>query len=202
MPPSTFTPFAGRRVALVTGAGSGIGRAIAFRLASDGYSVALNDIPGNKEALEALSAEITGGEKDSVHPEWEVQKVAVLCADVTDEDAVKDMVEGCVRELGRLDVMVANAGIGAAPEPIYQATIKNYRRVWSVNVEGVLFCYKYASIQMIKQGNGGRIIGASSIVGKKGYKNFGSYSTSKFAIRALTQTSAQELDEFGITVNA
>lgn len=107
MSSSTFTPYTGRRVALVTGSAQGIGRGIALRLAADGYSVALGDIPSKAEALEALSAEIYGKEasaKDS-HPDWEPRKVAVLCVDVRDESSVKEMVEKCVAELGRLDIV-------------------------------------------------------------------------------------------------
>lgn len=204
---TTFTPFTGRRVALITGSAQGIGRAIALRLASDGYSVALGDVPAKAEALRALAAEINESlgmdvkeEKDA--KEWEPRKVAVLCVDVRDEGEVKEMVERCVAELGRLDVMVANAGVSSLPQAIQDANLEDYRRVWSVNVEGAILCYKYAAIQMIKQGNGGRIIGACSMAGKKGFANLGPYSTSKFAVRALTQVSALDLAKYGITVNA
>ena len=103
---STYTPYAGRRVALITGSAQGIGRAIALRLANDGYSVGLNDIPANLAALEALSAEINQRARENPPvEEWVAQKTAILCADVSDESAVRTMVESCVKELGRLDVV-------------------------------------------------------------------------------------------------
>ncbi|EIM81972.1 NAD-P-binding protein [Stereum hirsutum FP-91666 SS1] len=206
---TTFTPFTGRRVALVTGSAQGIGRAIALRLASDGYSIALGDIAAKVDALRGLSAEITetfkidlGTDAKEKEKEWEARKVVVLCVDVREESEVKEMVEKCVTELGRLDIMVANAGVSSLPQAIQDANLGDYRRVWSVNVEGAILCYKYAAIQMIKQGNGGRIIGACSMAGKKGFANLGPYSTSKFAVRALTQVSALDLAKYGITVNA
>lgn len=109
---TTFTPFTGRRVALVTGSAQGIGRAIALRLASDGYSIALGDIAAKVDALRGLSAEITetfkidlGTDAKEKEKEWEARKVVVLCVDVREESEVKEMVEKCVTELGRLDIV-------------------------------------------------------------------------------------------------
>ncbi|KAG8217037.1 hypothetical protein J3R82DRAFT_7353 [Butyriboletus roseoflavus] len=100
---STETPGSSKGVALVTGSGQGIGRSIALRLANDGYDVGLNDLDANKNKLEVLSEEIT-----RLCPG---RRVCVLVADVSIEGEVKDMVDGVVAALGRLDVMVANAGV-------------------------------------------------------------------------------------------
>ncbi|KAA1479740.1 NAD(P)-binding protein [Dentipellis sp. KUC8613] len=117
------------------------------------------------------------------------------------------MVANAVEKLGRLDVMVANAGVGhggvGPPHmTIVDTSLQNWRNLNAVNVEGVMLCYKYAARQMIKQGGGGRIIGASSICGKRGVPTLGAYCASKFAVRGLTQCAAQELSEYNITVNA
>jgi len=122
--------------------------------------------------------------------------------DVSSEEAVKGIVEETVRGLGRLDVMVANAGIGTPLVPIADVDLQVWKKIWSINVEGVVHCYKYAAAQMIKQGDGGRIIGASSVCGKKGFSQMGAYCASKFAVRGLTQCVALELAEHNITVNA
>ncbi|KJA21587.1 hypothetical protein HYPSUDRAFT_140425 [Hypholoma sublateritium FD-334 SS-4] len=179
------------KVALITGSARGIGRAIALRLASDGFNIALNDIPSMEKELETVRREIV-----------DAGKQALIClGDVSIEKDVINMVELTVQKLGSLDVMIANAGV-AIIKPLTETTQEDLRRILSVNVDGVFFCYKHAALQMIKQGKGGRIIGASSIAGKQGWKNLAGYSASKFAVRGLTQTAALELREHGITVNA
>ncbi|KAJ7198971.1 acetoin reductase family protein [Mycena pura] len=201
-------------VALVTGAARGIGKAIALRLADDGFHVAVNDVPAHSELLDALVAEIQQkGRQSSKH-----------VADVAQEQQVKEMVEGAVKQLGGLDVMVANAGVpersvAGLTESQYQyrllvialasahantctVSVEDWDHVLSINARGSFLCYKYAALQMIQQGRGGRIIGASSILGKQGEATQAAYSASKFAVRGLTQVAAQEFGRYNITVNA
>ncbi|KAF9458936.1 hypothetical protein BDZ94DRAFT_1070425 [Collybia nuda] len=179
------------RVALVTGGAQGIGRAIALQLASDGLDVAVNDIPSKSASLDSVVDEIKSLGR----------KAVALPSDVRKEEEVKNMVDKTVGELGRLDVMVANAGVPHVSS-FMEADLDAWEALFSVNIRGVILCYKYAAKQMVKQGSGGRIIGASSICGLKGFANVGAYCASKAAVRSLTQTAALELAEHGITVNA
>ncbi|OAX36652.1 NAD(P)-binding protein [Rhizopogon vinicolor AM-OR11-026] len=185
-------------VALVTGSAQGIGRAIAIRLAQDGFDVALNDLLVKNAALEDLAAEIQrGGESEgSYHP-----RTCIVAGDVSKEDEVKRMIDTAVDELGSLNVMVANAGIMVTTN-ILTATVEDWERIMTVNATSAFLCYKYAAMQMVKQGCGGRIIGASSIAGKQASANSPPYSASKFAIRGLTQAAALQLGRNGITVNS
>ncbi|CAE6510370.1 unnamed protein product [Rhizoctonia solani] len=112
------------------------------------------------------------------------------------------MVQKTVNELGGLDIMVANAGIVLGFTSLLEVTDENFDKVMGVNCKGTLYCYRAAAVQMIKQGRGGRIIGASSSAGITGNALSGAYSISKFAIRAITQTAALEWGEHNITVNA
>ncbi|CAE6441455.1 unnamed protein product [Rhizoctonia solani] len=182
------------RVAIVTGAAQGIGRAIALRLATDGLAVGLNDLPSQLEEINKLVAEIVsqGG-----------KAIAVL-ADVSKESEVVEMVQAVSEAFDGLDVMVANAGIRVPGKPLLEMPEEDFDKVVSVNCKGTLYCYRAAAKQMIKQGTerGGRIIGASSTFGLQGQAERTPYCTSKFAIRAITQTAALEWGQHGITVNA
>ncbi|KAJ7355946.1 hypothetical protein DFH08DRAFT_738115 [Mycena albidolilacea] len=180
------------RVALVTGAAQGIGRAIALRLANDGLDVAVNDLHGKNDSLNAVVEEIRSLGR----------RAFAVTSNVSKEDEVKAMVEAAVSTLGRLDVMVANAGIAGSAGSVMDADVEKWEQLWEINIRGVLLCYKYAARQMVKQGAGGRIIAASSICGLRGYANAGGYCISKAAVRSLTQTTALELREHSITCNA
>jgi meso-butanediol dehydrogenase/(S,S)-butanediol dehydrogenase/diacetyl reductase len=175
--------------AIVTGAGRGIGRGIALRLARDGHVVAVNDI--NKAGAESVTAEITaaGG------------RAVTVPADVTDRAAVFAMVDRVAAELGSVDVMVANAGV-AQVKTILELTPEDLERVFAVNVFGVVYCMQAAAEQMKRQGAGGKIINAASIAAHAGFDLLGHYSATKFAVRALTQAAAKELAPDKITVNA
>jgi len=177
--------------ALVTGASRGIGRAIACRLSRDGFGVVISDLPSQKSQLEQVHAHITqqGG------------KAITTFVDVCVEDQVNQMVESAVEQMGGLDVMVANAGI-CIPSDFLDTTPEDFQRSFTVNTLGTFLCYKYAAAQMVKQGRGGRIIGASSLAGKTGWPMLTAYGSSKFAVRGLTQNAALELGKYGITVNA
>jgi meso-butanediol dehydrogenase / (S,S)-butanediol dehydrogenase / diacetyl reductase len=179
------------RVALVTGAARGIGRGIALRLAADGLDVAVNDIGANADQLDGVAEEIRGAGR----------RTATVVADVSVPDEVDNMVGRVADELGRLDVMVANAGI-AQVAPLLEVTPEQFDGLMAVNLRGVFLCYTAAARQMIRQGSGGKIIGAASIAAHKGFGMLGHYSASKFAVRGLTQAAAQEWAEHGITVNA
>lgn len=179
------------RVAIITGAAQGIGEAIAYRLSSDGINVALADLPHKNDALKQAVDKIEGhGHK----------AIAINC-DVSKESEVQDMVRQTVETFGRLDIMVANAGI-ARTGPILELSDEQFDNVLGINLKGTLYCYRAAAVQMIKQGQGGRIIGASSIFGLQGAVEVAAYSTSKFGVRALTQTAALEWGSHNITVNA
>jgi meso-butanediol dehydrogenase/(S,S)-butanediol dehydrogenase/diacetyl reductase len=177
------------KVALVTGAGLGIGKAIAERLAKDGFAVAINDVnPATAEAsVEALRA---SGATATAVP-----------ADVSNRDQVFAMVEKTVADLDRLDVMVSNAGI-VQVDPILAITEEAFDRLYAINVKGVLWCAQAAAQQMIEQGEGGKIINAASSAAHTSHAVLGTYGSSKFCVRALTHVMAQEFAAHGITVNA
>jgi len=178
------------RVALVTGASQGIGYAIAVRLAQDGLNVAVNDIVAKSDKLDSVVSEIRALGRQSIS----------VPADVSSDVEVKQMVDRVVFELGSLDVMIANAGV-ALRKSFIETTTEDLNFMLRVNSVGVFNCYKFAAIQMIAQGRGGRIIGASSNCGLKGFPSTSVYSMSKFAVRALTQSVAQELRPHNILVN-
>lgn len=179
------------RVALVTGAARGIGRGIALRLASDGLDVAINDVRDNGHQLDEVAGEIREAGRGTV----------TIVADVSEPDEVDSMVGKVAEEFGRLDVMVANAGI-AQVVPLLDLTPEDFDRMMSVNLRGVFLCYQAAARHMIEQGEGGKIIGAASIVAYRPFPLLGHYSASKWAVRGLTQAAAMEWAQYGITVNA
>ena len=123
-----------------------------------------------------------------------------LAVDVTDPGSVEAAVAAHVRHFGGLDVMVANAGI-ALTAPLLETTGEQWQQTMDVNVKGVLHCYQAAARQMIDQGRGGRLIGAASVAAHRGGKWQSAYSASKFAVRGMSQSAAQELAEHQITVN-
>ncbi|KAG1893858.1 uncharacterized protein F5891DRAFT_1195886 [Suillus fuscotomentosus] len=180
-------------VAVVTGSAQGIGRGIAIRLAGDGYDIVINDLESNKDNLEEVKKEIIAN-----FPE---QRVLTVLGDVTIEEDVKGLIESAVKEFGSLNVFVANAGI-CKPKLLIETTSDDFESVLAVNVKGTFYSYKYAAQQMIAQGEGGRIVGASSLAGKKGRSTYAVIPSCMFAVRGLTQCAAIELGRNGITVNA
>jgi meso-butanediol dehydrogenase / (S,S)-butanediol dehydrogenase / diacetyl reductase len=177
------------RSALVTGAARGIGRAITERLAADGLGVSVADLASSNDQVEALVANL-GGPGAALG----------LTVDVTDADSVEVAVADHVQHFGGLDVMVANAGI-AVTAPLLETTAEQWQLTMEVNLRGVFHCYQSAARQMISQGRGGRLIGAASVAAHRGGKWQSAYSASKFAVRGLSQSVAQELAPYQITVN-
>lgn len=176
------------RSAIVTGAGSGIGRAIVLRLAHEGIDVAVADINPDDAAIVAQEAKAMGGRALPVE------------VDVSKPEQVYTMVDKVVEEFGKLDVMVANAGVNRAL-PVQEVTEETWDWIMDVNAKGVYFCDQAAGIQMIKQGHGGRILNAASGAGRKGSLNLSVYCASKFAVIGITQCFAAELAPYKITVN-
>src|SRR5699024_7397900 len=121
--------------------------------------------------------------------------------DVTDEESLGRLVETAVKAGGKLDVFVANAGI-AQVEPLIEYSKADFEKIVDVNLTGVFLSYQAAAKQMIEQGNGGKIIGAASIVAFRPFALLSPYSATKWAVRGLTQGAAMEWAKHGITVNA
>lgn len=176
------------KVALITGAGRGIGAAIASDLAANGAKVIVADL--NAAAAEGVAATIaqSGG------------SALAVAVDVADRGSVRRAIEEAVSHYGRLDVMFNNAGISQTC-PFLEVTESDFRRIMDINGLGVLIGTQEAARQMIAQGGGGKIINTASIAGKQGYPLFAHYCASKFAVVALTQAAARALAEHQITVN-
>lgn len=177
------------KVALITGAGQGIGRAIALRLANDGADIAIVDL--NDEKTQAVADEVRSLGR----------KATIFKADVTKRDDVYAAIDHAEKELGGFDIMVNNAGV-ASIQPIAEVTPEEVEKSFIVNVHGVLWGIQAAAAKFKERGQKGKIINASSIAGHEGFPMLGVYSATKFAVRALTQAAAKEFASDGITVNA
>ena len=179
------------QVAIVTGAGRGIGRAIALRLAREGCLVTVADLDGETAAQVADEVRDRGGQ------------ALTLQVDVTRKDEVQRMVRQTCEELGDLRILVNNAGIGAIAT-LLETDEETWDALMNVNAKGVLLCSQAAARQMIEQGDGGRIINNASGAGKiapgKGMP-LGAYAASKHAVVALTKQMGLELSDHGILVN-
>lgn len=177
------------KVAIVTGAGHGIGAAIAHRLARDGAKVVLCDVNAERAEKETQAIQGKGG-------------AAQACTvDVRERAQVERAVAAAVAAFGRLDILVNDAGI-MDREPFLEMTDELWRRVIDVNLYGTFLFAQVAARQMVRQGDGGRIVNVASNSGVFGGRGRAAYGASKAGVINLTQTLAIELAEHGILVNA
>jgi NAD(P)-dependent dehydrogenase (short-subunit alcohol dehydrogenase family) len=178
------------KVAIVTGAGSGIGKALARRLAADGASVVVSDI-SNFAAAAAEIAQATGA------------RTLGLEIDVSSETDVARMAAETVKAFGRIDILVNNAAVFSSIKlkPFEQIAVAEWRKVMDVNIMGVALCCR-ACVPHLRKAGGGRIINLASGAPLKGVPLFLHYISSKGAVIAMTRGLARELGADGITVNA
>ncbi len=177
------------KIAIVTGSGRGIGRAIALKLAEVGATVVVNDI-GDVQPLEAVAQEIgaMGG-----------QSLPIL-ADVSSSSDVARLVEETIAAYGRIDILVNNAGI-ARDQLLLRMSEEDWDRVLNVNLKSVFLCTRAVLRHMVKQ-RWGRIISIASIVGIVGNPGQANYASAKAGIIGFTRTVAKEVASRGITANA
>jgi NAD(P)-dependent dehydrogenase (short-subunit alcohol dehydrogenase family) len=178
------------KVALVTGAASGIGAATALRLGQEGAMVALADLD---QARTTAMAEVVGKTGS---------RTLALTADVADESSVARMVDRTVADFGRLDVMVNNAGVAEASVPIDEKPAADWNRVISINLTGAFFGIKHAARVMKRSGRPGVIVNVSSILGLVAFKGAPAYTAAKHGMLGLTKEAALELAPAGIRVVA
>ena len=175
------------KVAIITGGNKGIGRAISLAFADEGADIVIADIIATKE----VSNEIRN----------KGRRELVVKTDVSRAKEVDNMVQKCLEKFGKIDILVNNAGV-LSVAPIIELDEKEWDRNMDINAKGVFLCCKTVAKQMIKQGEGGKIINISSLCGKIGCRYLGHYCASKFAVIGLTKTLALELAPYHINVNA
>ncbi|MBH1940068.1 3-oxoacyl-[acyl-carrier-protein] reductase [Mobilitalea sibirica] len=177
------------KIAVITGAGRGIGRAIALQFASYGAKVVVNyrnSIAQVEELLRAIKE--AGGDAIAVQ------------ADVSQEGEAKGLIDAAVKQYGRVDILVNNAGV-TRDNLLMRMTEDEFDNVMDINLKGTFFCLKYAASVMLKQ-RSGKIINISSVVGLTGNIGQTNYAASKAGIIGMTKSAARELASRGITVNA
>src|SRR3974390_2020928 len=162
-----------KKVAVITGAGSGMGRAMATLFAAEGAKVVCADISGKQNEVAAAIGEAA---------------VAVQ-ADVANENDVRRMIAAAEERFGRLDILVNNAGFGGPMAPLHEQGVDVWDRVHSVNIRGVFFGMKYGIASMLKTG-GGAIVNISSASGLVGWKGHGVYGAAKAGVNQLTKAAA------------
>ncbi len=176
--------FAGQ-VAVVTGGVSGIGFAVAQRLVAEGARLAVWDV--NAAALADASARLG-------------TQVHTVALDLADADAVQAAADGTAQALGKIDILVASAGITGPNGPAWAYPVDGWKRVMDVNINGVFYCNR-AVVPHMLAGDYGRIVNIASVAGKEGNPNASAYSTSKAAVIGLTKSIGKELAQTNVRVN-
>lgn len=177
------------KVAVVTGASRGIGKAVALKLAKEGAAVVIN-YNGSRERAEQVKAEI----------EQNKGKAEIFQCDVSDFHDCEDFLKEVIGRFGRIDILVNNAGI-TRDGLLMKMSEEDFDAVLNTNLKGTFHCIRFASRQMIKQ-RCGRIINLSSVSGVMGNAGQANYSASKAGVIGLTKSAARELASRGVTVNA
>jgi 3-oxoacyl-[acyl-carrier protein] reductase len=175
--------FAGR-TAIVTGGASGLGLETARRLVREGASVVLWDLNGETLA----------------RAKQEIRARAVFELDVSDSDAVAKAAIESAKILGRIDILIASAGITGATQPVHEFSIESWKRVIDVNLNGLFYCCREVVPFMLRNGYG-RIVNVASVAGKEGNPNASAYSASKAGVIGFTKSLAKEVATQGILVN-
>jgi NAD(P)-dependent dehydrogenase (short-subunit alcohol dehydrogenase family) len=173
------------KIAVITGAGSGMGKAMAAMFAAEGAKVVCADISGKQDDV----ARAIGGAAVGVH------------ANVAVEADVQGMITTAEKKFGRLDILVNNAGFGGGMMPLHEQTTENWDRVHSVNLRGVFFCMKHGIISLLKSG-GGAIVNISSASAVVGWKHHSIYGAAKAGVNQLTKAAALDYADKKIRVNA
>lgn len=176
------------RVAIVTGAARGIGKAIATRLSAEGAAVVIADVDRRVAEVAAKELEALG------------RKVMVSVVDVSDPAQIAAMVQSVLQRLSRIDILVNNAAILGDVIPIRETSDAEWHRVMAVNLHGVFYCSR-AVLPVMLSRKYGRIVSLASVAGKEGNANMAAYSVSKAGVIALTKSLAKEHAQDGITVN-
>jgi len=177
-----------KRVALVTGGGEGIGRAIALRFAKEGADITIADI--NFENAKKVSKEILSLGRESL----------AIKTDVSKQKEVNQTVKRTINKFKKIDILVNNAGISKI-SPFVKTTESIWNKILDTNLKGTFFCCKAVIPYMLRQ-KSGKIINLSSQSGKKGNSQYAAYCASKFGIIGLTQSIALEFAPYGININA
>jgi 3-oxoacyl-[acyl-carrier protein] reductase len=182
------TPYLGRfsgRAAVITGGASGLGRAVAARIVAEGGQVSLWDL--DAAALTDAAAEV-----GAVHS---------VALDVSDHDAVAAAAKAANAALGKIDILVASAGITGATSPVHEYPLDSWRRVIDINLNGLFYCCREIAPFMIANGYG-RIVNVASVAGKEGNPNASAYSASKAGVIGLTKSLGKELATKGVIANS
>ena len=177
------------KVAIVTGAGSGIGRGIALTFAHEGAKVVVNDVRG--DAAEAVASEIKAQGKEAI----------AFPADVSKNDHVEAMVRKTLETFSHIDILVNNAGYGGEHFSLEDITEADWDRTYEINLKALFLTCRAVTPHMVKQ-KSGKIINVSSIAGKTGSANIPHYSSTKAGVLSLTQGLARALARYRINVNA
>lgn len=172
------------RSAIVTGAAGGIGRDIAARLAAEGAKVSLWDM--NQTALNEAAAETGAAHR--------------VTLDITDPEQVERAMQGTSSALGKIDILVASAGITGPNATVWEYPIEAWRRVLDVNLNGLFYCNR-SVVPHLQRNNYGRIVNIASVAGKEGNPNASAYSASKAGVIGLTKSLGKELAKTEIRVN-
>lgn len=182
------TPYANRfagRCAVVTGGASGLGRAVAARIVAEGGKVALWDLDATN--LKAVAQEIGASH--------------TVALDVSDQAAVAEAAKASNEALGKIDILVASAGITGATVPVHEFPVDSWKRVIDINLNGIFYCCR-ETVPYMLAGGYGRIVNVASVAGKEGNPNASAYSASKAGVIGLTKSLGKELATKGVIANA
>jgi 3-oxoacyl-[acyl-carrier protein] reductase len=171
------------RNAVVTGGASGLGFAIAERLATSGAKVIIWDL--NREAAQAAGNKLGGSS---------------IAADVSDPTSVSSAVQKTLGIVPTIDIFINNAGISGPNAKLWEYPLEDWKRIFAVNVEGTFYCCR-AVVPLMRERNYGRIVNIASVAGKDGNPNASAYSASKAAVIALTKSLGKELADTSVRVN-